>query len=153
MPRLCHVHFLLTHNTEKTMKDQDAQADTEHSTPPITIITNCQKFALGEVVATRGALALLQKLNRSAASILAMHMHGDWGDVCKSDAALNEQALQDGSRLMSVYRLCDPLTLQQTPRSKRESLSTLWCITDAASDDDHPLTSRAVTTLLLPCEY
>lgn len=135
------------------MKDQHAQTETEQSTQPITIITNCAKFALGDVVATPGAVALLQKTGRSAASILTMHMHGKWGDVCKSDAALNEQALQDGSRLMSVYRLSDPLTLQQTPRSKRESLPTLWCITDAASDEDHPLTSRSVTTLLLPCEY
>lgn len=135
------------------MKDQYAQTDIAQGTPPITIITNCAKFALGNVVATPGAIRLLEATGRSAASILAMHVHGNWGDVCKSDAALNENALQNGSRLMSVYRLYDPLTLQQTPRSKREGLPTLWCITDAASDDDHPLTSRAVTTLLLPCEY
>lgn len=135
------------------MTDFHAFTDTEQKKPSVTIITNSAKFALGQVLATPQAIRLLEETGRSAASILAMHMHGEWGDVCKEDAELNEQALANGSRIMSVYRLCDPQTLRSTPSHRRAALPTLWCITDAALDENHPRTSREVTTLLTPSEY
>lgn len=57
------------------------------------------RFPLGRTVATPGALATgvdLQKL-------LWRHHRGDWGDLCAEDAALNDQALGDGGRLLSSY--------------------------------------------------
>ena len=129
--------------------NQDTQTDTAQATPPVTIITNAAKFQLGQCVATPGALALLEKTGFSAAFLINRHLHGDWGDTCKEDAELNEMALIDGSRIMSVYRLVSPEKLKTTPRSKRSELHTVWVITDAADDDG----IRRCTTVLLPEDY
>ncbi len=61
---------------------------------------------------------------------------GDWVIVDAGDKAANEQALQDGSRLLSAYLLKDGQT-------------KVWVITEAEGDDG----KRAATTLLLPDEY
>ena len=121
----------------------------ERSQTPVTIITNSARFALGQVVATQGALALLQATGRSAANLCARHMHGDWGDTCKDDAALNELAITDGSRIMSVYRLVDAAKLKATPKQKRNNFPTVWIITDGTNEDG----KRECTTLLLPEDY
>lgn len=129
--------------------NQDSQTDTTQAKPPVTIITNAAMFQLGQCVATPGALALLEKTGFSAAFLINRHLHGDWGDVCKEDAELNEMALRDGSRIMSVYRLVSPEKLKVTPRSKRSELHTVWVITDAADGDE----IRRCTTVLLPEDY
>jgi hypothetical protein len=129
--------------------NQVNQTDTAQSKPPVTIFTNAAKFQLGQCVATPGALALLEKTGFSAAFLINRHLHGDWGDVCKEDAELNEMALRDGSRIMSVYRLVSPEKLKATPRSKRSEMPTVWSITEAVGDDGR----RASTCLLLPQDY
>ena len=111
---------------------------------PVLIITNTARFALGQIVATPGALSLLQTLGFSAAALIGRHVHGDWGDCCTDDAATNEFAVTRRMRLMSVYRLVDPVKLADTPRSKRSDLPTVWIISEA---------DRSVTTLLLPEDY
>ena len=131
------------------MTTNDTIIDDARSQTPVTILTNSARFALGQVVATPGALALLQATGRSAASLLARHMHGDWGDTCRDDAALNEIAITDGSRIMSVYRLVDAEKLKATPKQKRADLPTVWVITDGANQAGQ----REVTTLLLPEDY
>jgi hypothetical protein len=131
------------------MTPNDTTTDDARSQTPVTIITNSARFELGLVVATPGALSLLQATGRSAASLLARHIHGDWGDICKDDAVLNELALKDGSRILSVFRLVDPEKLKATPHSKRTSLKSAWVITDAA--DEHGV--RHVTTILRPEDY
>ncbi len=93
------------------------------------------KFPLGQVVATPGALEALEKAGQSAAEFLQRHARGDWGDVCEEDREANDQALLDGSRLLSVYRT--------------SSGQKLWIITEAADDSG----KRAGTTVLLPSEY
>jgi hypothetical protein len=55
--------------------------------------------------------------------------------VDEEDWALNDQALEDGSRLLSAYR---------TLRGKK-----LWVITETADDEGQ----RAATTIPLPDEY
>ena len=130
--------------------NQDTQNDTAQTMPPVTIITNAAaKFQLGQCVATPGALALLEQTGFSAAFLINRHVHGSWGDVCKEDAELNEMALRDGSRIMSVYRLVSPEKLKATPRSKRTELKSVWVITDAADDDG----IRRCSTVLLPEDY
>lgn len=111
---------------------------------PVTIITSAARFRLGQVVATPGALALLEKTGFSAGALLNRHVHGDWGDVCKDDAAENEFAVTRRLRLLSVYRLVDPVKLAATPRDKRSDLPTVWIITEA---------DRSVSTLLRPEDY
>ena len=131
------------------MTTNDITTDDARSQTPVTIITNSARFSIGQVVATPGALALLQATGRSVASLLARHMHGDFGDICRDDSALNELAITDGSRIMSVYRLVDAEKLNSTPHSKRTSLKSAWVITDAA--DEHGV--RHVTTILRPEDY
>lgn len=114
-----------------------------------TIMTNAAKFGLGNVVATPGALDLLQKHGFSAAQLLARHVTGDWGDVCAEDRGLNEQALTTGSRLMSVYRLTNPKVLATMPRKKRSDLPTIWIISESEGADGR----RASTCVLLPESY
>jgi hypothetical protein len=101
---------------------------------------NRPKFSLGQIVATPGALEALQQAGQTPHEFLSRHVRGDWGDVCPEDAALNDQALQDGSRLLSAYRLKD---------GTKKDGTKIWVITEAADDDGH----RAATTLLLPEEY
>lgn len=131
------------------MTNHHTNTDTAQPKPPVTIITNAAKFQLGQCVATPGALALLERTGFCAAFIVNRHLHGDWGDVCKEDAELNELALKDGSRIMSVYRLVPPENLKATPSSKRSELPSLWLITDAADDNG----IRRCTTALLPEDY
>jgi len=94
-----------------------------------------QKFCTGQCLATPGALRALEEAGQRPADFLDRHVQGDWGQVCKSDAAANDAALVDGSRLLSAYQ-----TLLGTK---------LWIITEATDDDGN----RAATTILLPEEY
>ena len=125
-----------------------AGAPASTTTSPI-IYSNAARFSMGQIVATPGALRLLQETGFSAAALLARHLRGDWGDLCNDDAALNAMALTDGSRIMSVYRLVDAEKLKTTPRAKRPDFPTVWVITDATNEDG----KREYTTLLLPGDY
>jgi hypothetical protein len=93
------------------------------------------KFQLGEIVATPAALKAIEEAGQTPAFFFAKHAAADWGDVCKGDAALNDQALVNGERLLSAYR---------TLKNER-----IWIITEAVGDDG----KRAATTILLPDEY
>ena len=87
-------------------------------------------FPAGQVVATPGALTLLEQANKTAFEFLSRHLRGDWGDLCDDDRVENELSLKEGFRLMSSYVVTDN--------------EKLWIITEA---------DRSTTTLLLPSEY
>ena len=87
-------------------------------------------FALGNMVATPGALDLLDRSATNAVELLQRHQSGDWGNVPPDDAEENLRAIQYGGRLLSSYTL--------------NGNEKLWIITEA---------DRSVTTLLLPQEY
>ena len=61
-----------------------------------------KRFPLGQLVATPGALEVLQKSGQSPADFLDRHSKGDWGDVCDEDRQANEDALDHGTRLLSA---------------------------------------------------
>ena len=82
---------------------------------------------LGQVVITRNALDTLRADAVQAA--LRRHVAGDWGDVCDEDRGLNDEALKNGSRILSVYR---------------DEETKFWIITEA---------DRSATTVLLPEDY
>jgi hypothetical protein len=88
------------------------------------------RFPLGELVATSGAIEALEAEKLEPGKLLERHQSGDWGEVCDEDAALNEAAIEDGSRIMSVYQLSSGVKI--------------WVITEA---------DRSSTTILLPDEY
>lgn len=87
-------------------------------------------FALGQVVATPGALETLAEAELNPLALIGRHVTGDWGELPEEDAAENERALAIGARIFSSYRL--------------ESGAKVWVITEH---------DRSVTTLLLPSEY
>ena len=94
------------------------------------------QYSEGRIVATPGALDVLQKASVQAASLLARHQSGDFGDLDPSDKELNLEAIaHEGGdkqqRVMSVYKI-------------GTETETIWIITEK---------DRSVTTLLLPSEY
>ena len=87
-------------------------------------------FTLGQVVATPGALAALEKAGQQPGDFLSRHVSGDWGEVPPEDINENELSLRHGFRLLSAYR---------TNAGDR-----LWVITES---------NRSSTCILLPEEY
>ena len=81
------------------------------STTPTIIYSNAARFSMGQIVATPGALRLLQETGFSAAALLARHLHGDWGDLCADDKQLNDQAVKGKGRLFSSYEVNQQLKL------------------------------------------
>ena len=93
-------------------------------------VTKKPLFSLGQVVATPGVLELLEQHGKAASEFLARHHSGDWGDaLCDEDRKLNDDALKNGSRLLSAYMVGN---------------DKLWAITEA---------DRSSTTVLLSSEY
>lgn len=91
---------------------------------------NLKKFSLGQCVMTPGAIEAFDKTGEIPMHFLKRHLRGDWGDLDQEDKQRNDQALIDGSRLLSVYHL---------------SYNTkIWIITEW---------DRSYTTILLPSEY
>lgn len=94
------------------------------------------KFAPGVLLVTPGAAEAFERNGQTPFDFLRRHIVGDWGeDLCSEDGMLNDEALNDGSRLLSAYRLRDG--------------TKLWCITEAVGDTGR----RESTTFLLPDEY
>ena len=60
------------------------------------------RFRLGHIVSTPNALAHLTQ--EDILRGIQRHQAGDWGDVCAEDRQANDQALVEGTRLLSVYR-------------------------------------------------
>lgn len=108
------------------------------------IYSNSTKFPLGQIVATPGALELLQETGFSAAALVSRHVHGDWGDLCDEDRAENDFATTRRLRIVSCYRLVDAERLAATPTDKRSLLPAVLVITEA---------DRSVTTVLCRDEY
>jgi len=90
------------------------------------------KFSPGQIVATPDALAAMEENSCNPLTLLARHLSGDWGEVPKEDAHMNDQALKTGCRLLSSY-LIAPGTV-------------VWLITDQISTGN-------LTTFLLPACY
>jgi|ERR1700677_870947 len=61
-------------------------------------------FDLGQLVATPGALAALEKSGQSPMDFLTRHVMGDWGDLCEEDRKENQFSLEKGFRLLSSYK-------------------------------------------------
>lgn len=88
-----------------------------------------KRFRLGEFVYTAGAEKALAASGQLPSDFLDRHLRCDWGDISNKDRLLNEEGLETGGCLRSVYKT---LTGQ-----------VMWIITEA---------DRSKTTLLLPDE-
>jgi hypothetical protein len=87
-------------------------------------------FPLGQCVITPGAYDAFTATGETPDLYLARHLLGDWGELDAYDRRANDEALQQGLRLLSRYTLSDK--------------TVIWIITEA---------DRSVTTILLPEEY
>lgn len=85
-------------------------------------------FPLGRLVMTLNAKKNISITDMGIA--LNRHASCDWGEVCTEDWNLNNEALENGSRLLSVYHACNG--------------TRFWIITEW---------DRSVTTVLLPEDY
>lgn len=97
-------------------------------------ISESPLFNLARLVATPGALKLLEEHGVEPATLLSRHAHGDWQDMEDEDRLANIAAVQNGSRVFSSYCIDD---------------HKVWVITEAVGDDG----LRASTCILLPSEY
>lgn len=88
-----------------------------------------QLFQLGSVVATPGALEFLGRHSMTPMQFLQRHVTGDFGDLCEEDREANNEAIWNGERILSSYKIGD---------------EKLWVITEA---------DRSSTCLLKPDEY
>ena len=86
------------------------------------------RVPLGRTVATPSVLKVTTPAERNIA--VTRHARGDWGDVVGADWRANDQALQNGERLLSVYHSEDGIKF--------------WIITEW---------DRSATTVLLPEDY
>ncbi len=95
-----------------------------------TATRKIRHFDLGQLVATPGALDAISRAGQPPLLFIIRHLRNDWGEVCKEDWQANDQAVEDGDRILSAYR---------TSLDER-----IWVITES---------DRSATTLLLPDEY
>jgi hypothetical protein len=86
-------------------------------------------FEMGRLVGTPGAIKFCDDNLIPMISLVRRHLRGDWGDLDADDKSANAKALNDGTRIISMYKW---------PQGK------IWIITEA---------DRSVTTVLLPSEY
>jgi hypothetical protein len=83
---------------------------------------------MGRMVVTANADNLLTAEDISAA--IDRHKSGDWGDVGQEDWKSNDNALQNGNRILSAY--------------SGSNGDKFWIITEA---------DRSYTTVLIPEDY
>ena len=88
-------------------------------------------FELGRIIATRGAIEVMERRGIDYNALLARHVTGDWGDLVEEDKYENQIAVKHGQRIHSAYGT------QGDP-------DRLWIITEP---------DRHATTILLPDEY
>ena len=69
------------------------------------IAVNTVLFKPGRILASPGCLEELERPGQNLWEFMARHVAGDWGVVDAEDADANNQALKDGSRLLSAYIL------------------------------------------------
>ena len=98
---------------------------------------------LGFIAVTRGVhnVALEHTpFHKWVLSCINKHSNLDWGDTCSEDANLNTAAIEDGSRVLSVYNI---------PSDLCNLSDKIWIITEAKQESG----KREYTTVLFPFEY
>lgn len=86
------------------------------------------KFDIGDLYITTGARSTLNPTDVQQA--LLRYIEGDWGELGEEDKRLNDDAVQNGGRILGAYR--------------DRNGTKFWIITEA---------DRSTTTILLPDEY
>ena len=89
-----------------------------------------QLFSLGQMVATHQAIEFLAQDGMTPLDLIKRHVSGDYGQLCPDDAQMNEQAIENGDRILSVYH---------TSKGEKLYVITEW--------------DRSATTVLMASEY
>lgn len=95
------------------------------------------RFKTGKMMATAGVDDRMQKDTMFAAFVsksIRRYLNCDWGDTCKEDKASNDYAVENGERILAVYKQSEDAI----------NPSTIWIITEW---------DRSATTILFPEEY
>lgn len=87
-------------------------------------------FRCGTTVLTPKVIAIAPDVD--LVSLLNRHVRGDWGDTDPDGQRANQNALENGFQVLSVYN------------TSATSEGEIWLMTDA---------NRSTTTFLLPSEY
>lgn len=91
-----------------------------------------EKFETGKIYMTAGISESIEKSQPFAdfvARSLKRYVLGDWGELDKDDADLNDEAVKTGGRILAAYKQGD---------------AKIWIITEY---------DRSCTTILYPEEY
>ena len=91
----------------------------------MTAVQSKRTFSLGKPSMTQGVMNGVPALDAWLA--VMRHADCDWGEVCEEDWELNDSALKDDGRLLSIY--------------ESSNANRFWIITEW---------DRSVTTVLLP---
>ena len=98
-----------------------------------------EKFNTGRLFMTKGVNEIVKSNPEFAKFLIASlgrHCRCDWGELCDEDREANENALNHGERLFSVYGSGN--------FGKETGEMKIWIITEA---------DRSTTTVLFPSEY
>jgi hypothetical protein len=101
------------------------------------VALNKPLFRLGKLVATPGALEALDKAGQQPWQLLLRHFQGDWGDLDDEDRRLNDEAVTDGSRILSAYTLKTGVRLGSLPRPT-EARRVFCCRTSIDARSQYP---------------
>ena len=96
-------------------------------------------FELGQVVATAAVWELMESNSKFKAFVsgcLSRYILYDWGDTCQEDWQTNNDAVENGERVLAVYDIPDEI--------EDVFECHLWIITEW---------DRSATTLLFPSDY
>lgn len=93
-----------------------------------------KKFDLGQVVVAKGVDEKMKEDRSFSVFVqvsIGRYVHRDWGQTCDEDAKANNRAIQNGERILAVYR-------------QPKIGITIRIITEA---------NRSVTTIMFPDEH
>ena len=118
--------------------DEDGLLDDGLCPPDVEPLFDVVSFA-----ATPRALDLLLSTGHDPWVLLARHQGGDWGVVDEHDRAVNDRAVREGGRKMSVFVLTPPEPGGRTLGGEPVGDAVVWQISEP----------NGLSTLLLPSEY
>ena len=104
------------------------------------------KFNPGQITLTgdiEAQIAQDAKFGTFVAECVMRHIRGDWGDIDPQDERTNDEALQNGGRVLSAYRYTAGVTSLMV-----DDIVRIWIETDEHVD---ALTRQ--TTVMFPGEW
>lgn len=87
------------------------------------------RFPLGNTYATAGVTHWAERHEIDLTRYIRRHHCGEWGDLDAEDRQANEEALQDGTRIFSAYKIGE---------------KKIYIVTEG---------DRSMTTIMLATEY